>query len=129
MEESKEKALLRAGYNLHNVFNNMIKQIQNDTSHWLEIIEANLDQISPLILAYHKIASQIRQETIQQRAIPIYLAKANLNMVNLMDNFNQEILDFDDFVDLPDHEKAFTKFVLTVNQTNEVLMHLKYANS
>lgn len=128
MTESTDKALLRAGYNLHNVFNNLLKQIQNDTSHWLEIVEANTDQISPLILNYHKIASQVRQDTLAKHGLPQYLANANLNMINMMDAFNQEILDFDDFVDLPDHEKAFTKLVLTVNKTNEMLLHLKEAN-
>lgn len=128
MQESDDKALLRAGFNLHNVFNNMIKNIQTDTSHWLEIVEANVDQISDLISTYHKIAAQIKQQTLENSGLPSYLENANLDMLNLMDSFNQEILDFDDFVDLPDHEKAFTKFVLTVNSSNEMLLRLKYAN-
>ncbi|CCI81772.1 hypothetical protein [Lactobacillus hominis] len=128
MQESDDKALLRAGFNLHNVFNNMIKNIQTDTSHWLEIVEANVDQISDLISSYHKIAAQIKQQTLENSGLPSYLENANLDMLNLMDSFNQEILDFDDFVDLPDHEKAFTKFVLTVNSSNEMLLRLKYAN-
>lgn len=118
------KELLRAGYRLHLVFDEMVQDIRKDPDNWIMIIEKNIDQISSLISAYHKIAATITTNT-RKNGLPAHLKSASDNTLKVMDGFNDEILTFDNFVDNSDHIKAFTKFFRAVNYTNELLLELK----
>ena len=92
-----------------------------------QIIEKNIDQISSLISAYHKIAATITTNT-RKNGLPVHLKSASDDTLKVMDGFNDEILTFDNFVDNSDHIKAFTKFFRAVNYTNELLLELKLQN-
>lgn len=121
------KELLHAGYRLHLVFDEMVQDIRKDPDNWIMIIEKNIDQISSLISAYHKIAATITTNTRKNR-LPVHLKSASDDTLKVMDGFNDEILTFDNFVDNSDHIKAFTKFFRAVNYTNELLLELKLQN-
>ncbi len=121
------KELLHAGYQLHLVFDEMIQEIRKDSDNWIMIIEKNIDQISSLISAYHKIAATITTNT-RKNGLPVHLKSASDDTLKVMDGFNDEILTFDNFVDNSDHIKAFTKFFRAVNYTNELLLELKLQN-
>lgn len=121
------KELLHAGYQLHLVFDEMVQEIRKDSDNWIMIIEKNIDQISSLISAYHKIAATITTNT-RKNGLPVYLKSASDDTLKVMDGFNDEILTFDNFVDNSDHIKAFTKFFRAVNYTNELLLELKLQN-
>lgn len=118
------KELLHAGYWLHLVFDEMVQDIRKDPDNWIMIIEKNIDQISSLISAYHKIAATITTNT-RKNGLPAHLKSASDDTLKVMDGFNDEILTFDNFVDNSDHIKAFTKFFRAVNYTNELLLELK----
>ncbi len=119
--------LLHAGYQLHLVFDEMVQEIRKDSDNWIMIIEKNIDQISSLISAYHKIAATITTKT-RKNGLPVHLKSASDDTLKVMDGFNDEILTFDNFVDNSDHIKAFTKFFRAVNYTNELLLELKLQN-
>lgn len=121
------KELLHAGYRLHLVFDEMVQDIRKDPDNWIMIIEKNIDQISSLISAYHKIAATITTNT-RKNGLPAHLKYASDDTLKVMDGFNDEILTFDNFVDNSDHIKAFTKFFRAVNYTNELLLELKLQN-
>lgn len=121
------KKLLHAGYQLHLVFDEMVQEIRKDSDNWIMIIEKNIDQISSLISAYHKIAATITTNT-RKNGLPVHLKYASDDTLKVMDGFNDEILTFDNFVDNSDHIKAFTKFFRAVNYTNELLLELKLQN-
>ncbi|AAS09439.1 hypothetical protein EFP51_00420 [Lactobacillus johnsonii] len=121
------KELLHAGYQLHLVFDEMVQEIRKDSDNWIMIIEKNIDQISSLISAYHKIAATITTNT-RKNGLPVHLKSASDDTLKVMDGFNDEILTFDNFVDNSDHIKAFTKFFRAVNYTNELLLELKLQN-
>ncbi|QLL68676.1 hypothetical protein GTO82_07420 [Lactobacillus johnsonii] len=121
------KKLLHAGYQLHLVFDEMVQDIRKDPDNWIMIIEKNIDQISSLISAYHKIAATITTNT-RKNGLPAHLKSASDDTLKVMDGFNDEILTFDNFVDNSDHIKAFTKFFRAVNYTNELLLELKLQN-
>ena len=121
------KELLHAGYQLHLVFDEMVQEIREDSDNWIMIIEKNIDQISSLISAYHKIAATITTNT-RKNGLPVHLKSASDDTLKVMDGFNDEILTFDNFVDNSDHIKAFTKFFRAVNYTNELLLELKLQN-
>lgn len=121
------KELLHAGYQLHLVFDEMVQDIKKDPDNWIMIIEKNIDQISSLISAYHKIAATITTNT-RKNGLPAHLKSASDDTLKVMDGFNDEILTFDNFVDNSDHIKAFTKFFRAVNYTNELLLELKLQN-
>lgn len=121
------KKLLHAGYRLHLVFDEMVQDIRKDPDNWIMIIEKNIDQISSLISAYHKIAATITTNT-RKNGLPAHLKSASDDTLKVMDGFNDEILTFDNFVDNSDHIKAFTKFFRAVNYTNELLLELKLQN-
>ena len=121
------KELLHAGYRLHLVFDEMVQDIRKDPDNWIMIIEKNIDQISSLISAYHKIAATITTNT-RKNGLPAHLKSASDDTLKVMDGFNDEILTFDNFVDNSDHIKAFTKFFRAVNYTNELLQELKLQN-
>lgn len=121
------RELLHAGYRLHLVFDEMVQDIRKDSDNWIMIIEKNIDQISSLISAYHKIAATITTNT-RKNGLPAHLKSASDDTLKVMDGFNDEILTFDNFVDNSDHIKAFTKFFRAVNYTNELLLELKLQN-
>ena len=121
------KELLHAGYQLHLVFDELFQEIRKDSDNWIMIIEKNIDQISSLISAYHKIAATITTNT-RKNGLPVHLKSASDDTLKVMDGFNDEILTFDNFVDNSDHIKAFTKFFRAVNYTNELLLELKLQN-
>lgn len=121
------RELLHAGYRLHLVFDEMVQEIRKDSDNWIMIIEKNIDQISSLISAYHKIAATITTNT-RKNGLPAHLKSASDDTLKVMDGFNDEILTFDNFVDNSDHIKAFTKFFRAVNYTNELLLELKLQN-
>ena len=121
------RELLHAGYRLHLVFDEMVQDIRKDSDNWIMIIEKNIDQISSLISAYHKIAATITTNT-RKNGLPVHLKSASDDTLKVMDGFNDEILTFDNFVDNSDHIKAFTKFFRAVNYTNELLLELKLQN-
>ena len=121
------KELLHAGYQLHLVFDEMVQDIRKDPDNWIMIIEKNIDQISSLISAYHKIAATTTTNT-RKNGLPAHLKSASDDTLKVMDGFNDEILTFDNFVDNSDHIKAFTKFFRAVNYTNELLLELKLQN-
>ena len=121
------KELLHAGYQLQLVFDEMVQEIRKDSDNWIMIIEKNIDQISSLISAYHKIAATITTNT-RKNGLPVHLKSASDDTLKVMDGFNDEILTFDNFVDNSDHIKAFTKFFRAVNYTNELLLELKLQN-
>ena len=121
------KELPHAGYRLHLVFDEMVQDIRKDPDNWIMIIEKNIDQISSLISAYHKIAATITTNT-RKNGLPAHLKSASDDTLKVMDGFNDEILTFDNFVDNSDHIKAFTKFFRAVNYTNELLLELKLQN-
>lgn len=121
------RELLHAGYRLHLVFDEMVQDIRKDPDNWIIIIEKNIDQISSLISAYHKIAATITTNT-RKNGLPAHLKSASDDTLKVMDGFNDEILTFDNFVDNSDHIKAFTKFFRAVNYTNELLLELKLQN-
>ena len=121
------KELLHAGYRLHLVFDEMVQDIRKDPDNWIMIIEKNIDQISSLISAYHKIAATITTNT-RKNGLPAHLKSASDDTLKVMDGFNDEILTFDNFVDNSDHIKAFTKFFRAVNYSNELLLELKLQN-
>lgn len=121
------KELLHAGYRLHLVFDEMVQDIRKDPDNWIMIIEKNIDQISSLISAYHKIAATITTNT-RKNGLPAHLKSASDDTLKVMDGFNDEILTFDNFVDNSDHIKVFTKFFRAVNYTNELLLELKLQN-
>ena len=121
------KELLHAGYRLHLVFDEMVQDIRKDPDNWIMIIEKNIDQISSLISAYHKIAATITTNT-RKNGLPAHLKSASDDTLKVMDGFNDEILTFDNFVDNSDHIKAFTKFFRAVNYTNELVLELKLQN-
>ena len=121
------KELLHAGYQLHLVFDEMVQEIRKESDNWIMIIEKNIDQISSLISAYHKIAATITTNT-RKNGLPAHLKFASDDTLKVMDGFNDEILTFDNFVDNSDHIKAFTKFFRAVNYTNELLLELKLQN-
>ncbi|WP_270515352.1 hypothetical protein [Lactobacillus johnsonii] len=118
------KELLHAGYRLHLVFDEMVQDIRKDPDNWIMIIEKNIDQISSLISAYHKIAATITTNT-RKNGLPVHLKSVSDDTLKVMDGFNDEILTFDNFVDNSDHIKAFIKFFRAVNYTNELLLELK----
>ena len=124
MSESKDKALLRAGFNLHNAFNNLLELIKNNPTDWTHIIENNIDNISNLIYDYHKIALQITEQT-KQNGLPDYLAKSNMESLTLMDKFNDEIIAFNDLIDVGTHPKSFAYLIQTVNDANGVMLQIK----
>ena len=121
------RELLHAGYRLHLVFDEMVQDIRKDPDNWIMIIEKNIDQISSLISAYHKIAATITTNT-RKNGLPAHLKSASDDTLKVMDGFNDEILTFDNFVDNSDHIEAFTKFFRAVNYTNELLLELKLQN-
>ena len=121
------RELLHAGYRLYLVFDEMVQDIRKDPDNWIMIIEKNIDQISSLISAYHKIAATITTNT-RKNGLPAHLKFASDDTLKVMDGFNDEILTFDNFVDNSDHIKAFTKFFRAVNYTNELLLELKLQN-
>ena len=121
------RELLHAGYRLHLVFDEMVQDIRKDPDNWIMIIEKNIDQISSLISAYHKIAATITTNT-RKNGLPAHLKFASDDTLKVMDGFNDEILTFDNFVDNSDHIKAITKFFRAVNYTNELLLELKLQN-
>lgn len=121
------RELLHAGYRLYLVFDEMVQDIRKDPDNWIMIIEKNIDQISSLISAYHKIAATITTNT-RKNGLPAHLKSASDDTLKVMDGFNDEILTFDNFVDNSDHIKAFTKFFRAVNYTNELLLELKLQN-
>ena len=121
------RELLHAGYRLYLVFDEMVQDIRKDPDNWIMIIEKNIDQISSLISAYHKIAATITTNT-RKNGLPAHLKSALDDTLKVMDGFNDEILTFDNFVDNSDHIKAFTKFFRAVNYTNELLLELKLQN-
>ena len=121
------KELLHARYQLHLVFHEMVQEIRKDSDNWIMIIEKNIDQISSLISADHKIAATITTNT-RKNGLPAHLKSASDDTLKVMDGFNDEILTFDNFVDNSDHIKAFTKFFRAVNYTNELLLELKLQN-
>lgn len=121
------RELLHAGYRLHLVFDEMVQDIRKDPDNWIMIIEKNIDQISSLISAYHKIAATITTNT-RKNGLPAHLKSASDDTLKVMDGFNDEILTFDNFVDNSDHIKAFTKFFRAVNYTNELLLEFKLQN-
>ena len=121
------RELLHDGYRLYLVFDEMVQDIRKDPDNWIMIIEKNIDQISSLISAYHKIAATITTNT-RKNGLPAHLKSASDDTLKVMDGFNDEILTFDNFVDNSDHIKAFTKFFRAVNYTNELLLELKLQN-
>ena len=121
------KELLHAGYRLHLVFDEMVQDNIKDSVYWIKKKKKNIDQISSLISAYHKIAATITTNT-RKNGLPAHLKSASDDTLKVMDGFNDEILTFDNFVDNSDHIKAFTKFFRAVNYTNELLLELKLQN-
>lgn len=118
------KELLHAGYWLHLVFDEMVQDIRKDPDNWIMTIEKNIDQIFSLISAYHKIAATITTNT-RKNGLPAHLKSASDDTLKVMDTFNDEILNFDNFANSSEHIKAVTRFFGAANYTNELLLELK----
>ncbi len=118
------KELLHAGYRLHLVFDEMVQDIRKDPDNWIMTIEKNIDQIFSLISAYHKIAATITTNT-RKNGLPAHLKSASDDTLKVMDTFNDEILNFDNFANSSEHIKAVTRFFGAANYTNELLLELK----
>lgn len=118
------KELLHVGYRLHLVFDEMVQDIRKDPDNWIMTIEKNIDQIFSLISAYHKIAATITTNT-RKNGLPAHLKSASDDTLKVMDTFNDEILNFDNFANSSEHIKAGTRFFRAVNYTNELLLELK----
>lgn len=114
------KELLHAGYRLHLVFDEMVQDIRKDPDNWIMTIEKNIDQIFSLISAYHKIAATITTNT-RKNGLPAHLKSASDDTLKVMDTFNDEILNFDNFANSSEHIKAVTRFFGAANYTNELL--------
>ena len=104
------KELLHAGYRLHLVFDEMVQDIRKDPDNWIMTIEKNIDQIFSLISAYHKIAATITTNT-RKNGLPAHLKSASDDTLKVMDTFNDEILNFDNFANSSEHIKAVTRFL------------------
>lgn len=98
MSESTDKTLLRAGYNVHMEFDKMISEIEKNQKQWAEIIEQHFDKCQKLIKEYHEVAFQVTTDTRQQ-GLPDYLESSSSEALEVMDDFNDEILAFDNFLD------------------------------
>lgn len=118
------KELLHAGYRLHLVFDEMVQDIRKEPDNWIMTIEKNIDQIFSLISAYHKIAATITTNT-RKNGLPAHLKSASDDTLKVMDTFNDEILNFDNFANSSEHIKAVTRFFGAANYTNELLLELK----
>ncbi|MGQ5708386.1 hypothetical protein [Lactobacillus sp. PSON] len=124
MAEAINKALLRTGYNLHIEFEKIIAEIEKNQQQWAEIIEQHFDKCQYLIKEYHKVAFEITTHT-KQNGIPDYLKNSSSEMLEIMDNFNDEILDYDNFLDNIHHPKNLIILIHQVNKTNNLLRKLK----
>lgn len=124
MEEKINRALLRAGYNTHMEFNQMISEIEQSQKQWAEIIEKHIDKILQLTKEYHELALKI---TIQAKTdgVPEDIMNSNNQSLEVMDAFNQEILDFDNFLNDLSQRQHLIDLIKTVNYTNNLLYKLK----
>lgn len=124
MEEKINRALLRAGYNTHMEFNQMISEIEQSQKQWAEIIEKHIDKILQLTKEYHELALKI---TIQAKTdgVPEDIINSNNQSLEVMDAFNQEILDFDNFLNDLSQRQHLIDLIKTVNYTNNLLYKLK----
>lgn len=124
MAETTDKALLRTGYNVHVEFEKMIAEIEKNQKQWAEIIEKHFDKCQYLIKNYHKVAFEITTDT-KQYGFPNYLKDSSSEALEVMDNFNEEILNYDKFLDDVHHPQNFIALIHQVNKTNDLLRKLK----
>ena len=124
MAESNDKALLRAGFNLHNAFSNLLNLIKQDPTNWANYIDEQIEDLSRLIYDYHKVAIRITEYT-RKNGLPDYLAKSNHLSLELMDKFNDEIIAFNDLIDFGTQPKTFTQLIDAVNDANGVMLQIK----
>lgn len=124
MKEKINRALLRAGYNTHVEFNQMISEIEQNQKQWAEIIEKHIDEILQLIKEYHELALGI---TMQAKidGVPEDIMNSNDQSLEIMDAFNQEILDFDNFLNDISQRQHLIDLIKAVNYTNDLLYKLK----
>ena len=124
MTEATDKALLRAGYNVHIEFEKMIAEIEKNQKQWAEIIEKHFDKCQSLIKQYHKIAFEVTTDA-KQNGFPSYFKDSSTEALEVMDNFNEEILNYDNFLDDIHHPQNFITLIHQVNKTNDLLRKLK----
>ena len=124
MEEKINRALLRAGYNTHMEFNQMISEIEQNQKQWAEIIEKHIDKLLQLIKEYHEVALKITMQA-KTDSVPEDIMNSNDQSLEVMDAFNQEILDFDNFLNDLSQRQHLIDLIKTVNYTNELLYKLK----
>ena len=124
MAESNDKALLRAGFNLHNAFSNLLDLIRQNPTKWTDYIDEQIEDLSRLIYDYHKVALTITEHT-RKHGLPDYLAKSNQQSLELMDKFNDEIIAFNNLIDVGTHPKTFTHLINAVNDANGVMLQIK----
>ncbi|WP_301049830.1 hypothetical protein [Lactobacillus intestinalis] len=124
MEEKINRALLRAGYNTHMEFNQMISEIEQSQKQWAEIIEKHIDKILQLTKEYHELALKITMQA-KTDGVPEDIMNSNNQSLEVMDAFNQEILDFDNFLNDLSQRQHLIDLIKTVNYTNNLLYKLK----
>lgn len=124
MEEKINRTLLRAGYNTHMEFNQMISEIEQNQKQWAEIIEKHIDKILQLTKEYHELALKITMQA-KTDGVPEDIMNSNNQSLEVMDAFNQEILDFDNFLNDLSQRQHLIDLIKTVNYTNNLLYKLK----
>ncbi len=124
MEEKINRALLRAGYNTHMEFNQMISEIEQNQKQWAEIIEKHIDKLLQLIKEYHEVALKITMQA-KTDSVPEDIMNSNDQSLKVMDAFNQEILDFDNFLNDLSQRQHLIDLIKVVNYANDLLYKLK----
>lgn len=124
MTEATDKALLRAGYNVHIEFEKMIAEIEQKQNQWAEIVEKHFDKCQQLIKEYHEVAFEITVEA-KEKGLPNYLKESSDEALEVMDDFNEEILDYSNFLDDVHHPQNLIVLIRQVNKTNDLLKTLK----
>ena len=124
MEEKINRALLRAGYNTHMEFNQMISEIEQNQKQWAEIIEKHIDKLLQLIKEYHEVALKITMQAKTDGG-PEDIMNFNDESLEVMDAFNQEILDFDNFLNDLSQRQHLIDLIKVVNYANDLLYKLK----
>ena len=102
----------------------MISEIEQNQKQWAEIIENHIDRLLHLIKKYHEVALKITMQAKKDN-IPEDIINSNKQSLEIMNAFNQEILDFDNFLNELYRPQYLIDLIKTVNYTNNLLYKLK----
>lgn len=105
-------------------FNQMISEIEQNQKQWAEIIEKHIDKLLQLIKEYHEVALKITMQA-KTDGVPEDIMNSNDESLEVMNAFNQEILDFDNFLNDLSQRQHLIDLIIAVNYTNYLLYKLK----